>query len=256
MMSQTIGIFDSGTGGLSVLARAREVMPDTDFIYYADTEHVPYGTKSRGEIVHYSMEAVDFLVKNGADAILVACNTATSMAVDSLRASFSLPIVGMEPAVKPAVTLHPHERILVCATPATIRGQKLHDLLEKNAAAETQVDLAALPGLVLFAEDGCFDTGTVSAYIRSQVSRTDYSACVLGCTHFTYFRDSMRLVFPGAELIDGTEGTVRHLCRVTGYTQGEGKGSVRYYRTGTAVTDPDVLTFYESLQKRARNTEL
>ena len=84
--------------------------------------------------------------------------------------------------------------------PVTEFNKKLHDLLEKNAAAETQVDLAALPGLVLFAEDGCFDTGTVSAYIRSQVSRTDYSACVLGCTHFTYFRDSMRLVFPDAEL--------------------------------------------------------
>lgn len=255
MKSKTIGIFDSGIGGLSVLARAAEVMPDVDFIYYADTDHVPYGTKSRGEIVRYSLDAADFLIKNGAETVLVACNTATSMAVDTLRSTFPIPIVGMEPAVKPAVTHHPHERILVCATPATIRGQKLHDLLEKNAASETRIDLVALPGLVLYAEEGFFDPGTVSEYIRSQVSRTDYTACVLGCTHFSYFRDSMRLAFPNAELIDGTEGTIRQLCHVTGYEPSGGKGSIRYYRTGVEVRDTLTLEFYDMLQKRALRRE-
>lgn len=251
MRSKTIGIFDSGIGGLSVLARAAQVMPDVDFIYYADTEHVPYGTKSRGEIVRYSLDAADFLIKNGAEAVLVACNTATSMAVDTLRATFPLPIVGMEPAIKPAVTLHPHERILVCATPVTIHGQKLHDLLEKNAESETQVDLVALPGLVLYAEDGFFDRNAVSEYIKTQVFRTDYTACVLGCTHFSYFRDSMHLAFPDAELIDGTEGTVRQLCHVAGYDPTGGTGSIRYYRTGVEVNDTLTLEFYDMLQKRA-----
>lgn len=251
MSGKTIGIFDSGIGGLSVFARAAQVMPDVDFIYYADTDHVPYGTKSREEIIRYSMEATEFLLKEGAEAVLVACNTATSMAVGALRDAFSVPIVGMEPAVKPAVTLHPHERILVCATPATIRGEKLHALLERNADFDTQVELVALPGLVLYAEDGCFDVETASEYIRRQTTRTDYTACVLGCTHFSYFRDSMRRVFPRAELIDGTEGTIRQLRHVTAYAPTGRKGSVRYYRTGAEVSDPAALNFYAALQRRA-----
>ncbi len=251
MKPKTIGIFDSGIGGLSVLAHAREIMPDVDFIYYADTDHVPYGTKKRDEIIRYSTAAADFLVKNGAEAVLVACNTATSMAVEVLRDTFSCPVVGMEPAVKPAVTLHPHERILVCATPVTIRGRKLHDLLQKNAEQDTTVDLAALPELVTYAEKGFFDPAAVSEYIKSQITRTDYTACVLGCTHFSYFRDSMRLALPQAELIDGTAGTLSRLCHVTDYVPTEGKGSVRYYRTGIEVNDAATLEFYEALQQRA-----
>ena len=251
MKTKTIGIFDSGIGGLSVLAYARRTMPDVDFIYYADTEHVPYGTKSQDEIAEYSFAAADFLVKNGAEAVLVACNTATSMAVDVLRDSFSCPIVGMEPAVKPAVTLHPHERILVCATPATIHGRKLHDLLQKNAEQDTVVDLVALPELVLYAEQGFFDPAVVAEYIKSRVERTDYTACVLGCTHFSYFRDSMRLALPDAELIDGTAGTVSRLVYVTDYRYGGGAGAVRYYQTGAEVVNPMTIDFYESLQHRA-----
>lgn len=251
MKQKTIGIFDSGIGGLSVLAHARQTMPDVDFLYYADTDHVPYGTKSRDEIVDYSVTATDFLAKNGAQAVLVACNTATSMAVDVLRSSFSCPIVGMEPAVKPAVTLHPHERILVCATPVTIKGQKLHDLLQKNTAQDTVVDLVPLPELVLFAEKGCFDPETVSEYIKSNITRSDYTACVLGCTHFSYFRDSMHIALPQAELIDGTAGTVSRLCHVTGYEPSEQRGTIRYFRSGVEATAPETLAFYENLQCRA-----
>ena len=251
MKQKTIGIFDSGIGGLSVLAHARRTMPDVNFIYYADTDHVPYGTKPPDAIREYSLAAAEFLVKNGAQAVLVACNTATSMAVDTLRTAFSCPIVGMEPAVKPAVTLHPHERILVCATPATIRGRKLHDLLQRNAEQDTKVDLVPLPELVLYAEKGFFDPAPVSEYIKSQVERTDYTACVLGCTHFSYFRDSMHLALPQAELMDGTAGTVNQLVHVTNYQRTNGTGTVRYYQTGTEVTSPETLAFYETLQQRA-----
>lgn len=255
MKPQTIGVFDSGIGGLSVLAAARQKMPDVNFIYYADTDHVPYGTKSREEIVTYSLAAADFLVSNGAEAVLVACNTATSMAVELLRASFSCPVVGMEPAVKPAIIRHPKERILVTATPATIHGQKLHDLLERNADDGVQIDLVPLPDLVVFAENGIFDPDVVGAYIQSRIQRSDYTACVLGCTHFPYFKDSFRLVLPDAELIDGTLGTVNRLCAVTGYDPPseavKSAGSVQYYRTGEKVVNPVSIDFYESLQRRA-----
>jgi len=254
-MPRTIGIFDSGIGGLSVLAAARHKMPDVDFIYYADTDHVPYGIKSREEIVRYSLSAAEFLCGKGAEAILVACNTATSMAVDILRNTFSCPIVGMEPALKPALVRHRGEHILVTATPATICGQKLHNLLEQNADNRDRVDLVPLPELVLFAENGVFDTDTVASYIESTLPRYGYTACVLGCTHFPYFKDSFRLVLPNADLMDGTEGTINQLCYVTEYTSPKESvvsvGRVRYYRTGTEVVNPVTLDFYENLQRRA-----
>ncbi|MBP3814197.1 MAG: aspartate/glutamate racemase family protein, partial [Butyrivibrio sp.] len=98
-----IGIFDSGMGGLSVLHEAYHQLPDQEYIFYADTEHVPYGIKTPEQIIGYTTEIAEFLIDKGVDAIVVACNTATSVAIKELRKRFDLPILGMEPAVKPAV---------------------------------------------------------------------------------------------------------------------------------------------------------
>ena len=120
-----IGFYDSGIGGLSVLQTAMEMLPNEEFIYYADTDHVPYGEKSNDEILAFARRAVDFLIAKDAKAIVIACNTATSVAAKYLRAVHTLPIIGMEPAVKPAVEEKNHKRILVSATPVTIREKKL-----------------------------------------------------------------------------------------------------------------------------------
>ena len=162
-----IGIYDSGIGGLSVLHRALKKMPEAEFIYYADTKHVPYGEKTREQIKGYVEEVLNFLIAKEVDAIVIACNTATSVATKEFRGEFAVPIVGMEPAVKRALKLYQdmQKRILVTATPVTIAGEKLHSLLEK-VDTEHEVDLAPLPKLVRFAEAGRFQDPEVDEYLK------------------------------------------------------------------------------------------
>ena len=153
-----IGIFDSGMGGLSVLHRALRMIPEADFLYYADEEHVPYGEKTREQVRGYIDEIIAFMIKKQVDAIVIACNTATSVATKEYRSQFPLPIVGMEPAVKKAVEEYADRpgRILVAATPITIKGDKLHHLVDRVDKRD-MVDLVALPKLVRFAEQEIFD---------------------------------------------------------------------------------------------------
>lgn len=212
-----IGIFDSGIGGLSVLHEAYHQLPGQEFIFYADTDHVPYGLKTPEQILGYAIEITEFLIKQGADAIVIACNTATSVAVKELRKRYDLPILGMEPAVKPAVEGSDKKRIMVIATPVTIREDKLKDLLHR-VDENHRVDLHPMPKLVEFAEREEFDSEEVRDYIFSEFSAYDkeeYAALVLGCTHFNYFKPIYKDFFgPEIHLVDGNFGTIRHLADV------------------------------------------
>lgn len=254
-----LGLFDSGIGGISVLARARSRLPSADFLYYADTLHVPYGTKTREEIIRYSDAAVGFLAEQGVSAVVVACNTATSMAIGFLRDKYKFPIIGMEPAVKPAAAAHHGERVLVCATPVTISGEKLHSLIEQTYAADDandRPDLVGLPHLVELAENGIFDTATVCDYLRTVIDTSiPYTAVVLGCTHFGYFADSFRHLLGNVDLIDGTEGTVNRLISLLpeGAVEptDDGEGNITFYKSGSPVTDAATLAFYDSLLARS-----
>ncbi len=238
---KTIGFLDSGIGGLTVLSEALRRIPGAELLFYADTDHVPYGTKTKEEIVRFATAAVETLCERGAEAVVVACNTATSMAIGELRERFPIPIVGMEPAVKPAAAIHPEERVLICATPVTIRGEKLHTLIDRSFREGVQPTLAALPGLVTLAEEERFGFETVRDYLRTVIDfREQVAAVVLGCTHFTYFRDSFRLLFPDADILDGNAGTVNRLIDLIG---GEipGEGTVTYLESGRLVSEPDKL---------------
>jgi glutamate racemase len=214
-----IGIFDSGIGGLSVLHEAYHRLPKQEFIFYADTENVPYGTKTPEQIIGYTQKIATFLKDKGAEAIVIACNTATSVAVKELRRTFDIPILGMEPAVKPAVEGTEGKRIMVIATPVTISQDKLKDLLHR-VDENHRVDLLAMPRLVEFAEREEFDSSDVRAYLKEQFSSfnmSDYCALVLGCTHFNYFKPAYREYFgEDTLLVDGNAGTVRHLADVLG----------------------------------------
>ena len=242
---KTIGFFDSGIGGLTVLSEALRRVPGAELLFYADTDHVPYGTKTKEEIVRYAEDAVEALCERGAEAVVVACNTATSMAIGRLRERFSIPIVGMEPAVKPAALTHPGERVLVCATPLTIRGEKLHTLIDRSFREGIRPTLAALPELVTLAEAERFDLDSVRSCLDAAVDlREPYAAVVLGCTHFTYFRDSFRTLFPGADILDGNAGTVNRLVNLIG---GEipGDGRITYLESGRPVAETDKLARFE-----------
>lgn len=250
-----IGIFDSGIGGLSVLHHAMKQMPDAEFIYYADEEHVPYGEKTVEQIKGYIEEILDFLIGKGVDAIVIACNTATSVATKEFRAGYPVPIVGMEPAVKKAVELYQNtgKRILVAATPVTIAGDKLQNLLER-VDKEHDVDLLPLPMLVRFAERGEFLSMEVEAYLQKELEKFDlgnYIAVVLGCTHFNYFKESFGNAFPDKiHFVDGNEGTINQLKRVLGDKKEKGVvQKVSYYYSGRAVTVEEKLEIENYMQQ-------
>ena len=157
-----------------------------------------------------------FLVKNGAKAVVVACNTATSVAIKELRANLSVPIIGMEPAVKKAHDLSHDDALktLVIATPVTVNGAKLKELIT-NLNAKDKTELLALPRLVNFAEKAEFESENVKSYLKDELGKFDLSKfdfLVLGCTHFNYFKDSLREILPpNVSIIDGNEGTIKRL---------------------------------------------
>ena len=126
-----IGIFDSGSGGLSVLREILKVLPREKYLFFADNAFCPYGEKTPQFIQDRGRAITDYLLSEGADIIVVACNTATAVAAETLRGRYAVPIVGIEPAVKSALAVHEQKRVLVVATPVTLREEKLHRLLDR-----------------------------------------------------------------------------------------------------------------------------
>lgn len=235
-----LAFFDSGIGGLSVLHHAIKVLPNEDFIFFADEDNVPYGTKSRDEVLKFVDAAIKFLVEKKVSAIVVACNTATSVAVKILREKYSLPIIGMEPALKLALDKFPLRKVLVTATAITITGEKIQRLI-KNLHAEKFSELRALPRLVEFAERQEFNSPDVENYLRGELSAyawEKFSSLVLGCTHFNYFKDTLRKILPPhVKILDGNEGTVNELIRRTNLRPSTSRGSVKFFYSGRPVTD-------------------
>ena len=257
-----IALFDSGIGGLTVLSHARRALPSEEFLFFADRDHVPYGTKSVPAVRGYVRAAFQFLVEQQkADAVVVACNTATSVAVDEMRRLYEVPIIGMEPAVKKALERDAERRVLVTATPITINGEKLHRLV---SAHDTKglVDLLALPRLVEFAEHREFASPRVEAYLWDALSPYDlrkYSALVLGCTHFNYFKDTLRRLLPKTMgFVDGNGGTVEELARRTGLTTvpaGTQTAQCSFFESGRPVAGAESLARIESYLARAARME-
>lgn len=152
MCGRPIGVFDSGVGGISVLKEFVKQLPGENFLYYGDSAHAPYGTKNTEEIQTLSKHICEYLYGRGVKAIAVACNTATSAAIGVLRQIYTdIPIIGIEPALKPAVLMKKNPNIIMMATPLTVKGDKLHHLLARFEA-EANVYPLPCPGLMEFAE--------------------------------------------------------------------------------------------------------
>lgn len=252
-----IGFFDSGIGGITVLHQALRLLPKEDYIFYADTQHVPYGEKSKQEVKEYISGAIDFIAKQGVKAIVIACNTATSIAVAELRERYDFPILGIEPAVKPAIEKWEgqHKKVLVLATSLTLKEEKYNNLVRSLDHQEI-VDSHPLPGLVRFAEQFEFSGDKVVPYLKEALSSFDlnqYGTVVLGCTHFPYFKDSFRAIFPEeVDLISGSLGTAKNLRRILEARGqlGNGRGDIIFYRSGRKVEDYDTLANYNKLFTR------
>ena len=253
-----IGIFDSGIGGMTLLHQAMIMLPQENFIFYADIDHVPYGTKTKEQVISYVDEVMQFMLAHDCKAVVIACNTATSVAAEIMREKYEIPIIGIEPAVKPAVEQSAGKRVMVVATPLTIREEKLKNLVEKVDDAHL-VDLLALPRLVSFAEQGEFDTPQVEEYLKEMLapfSLEEYGELVLGCTHFNYFKDSFRKLLPShVRMIDGSVGTINQLKRILENKEQleKNEGSVRYFASGREWIEERDLKRMEMLHKRLEN---
>lgn len=213
-----IGFMDSGLGGISVLKEAVKIMPNEDFIYYGDSHNAPYGTKDAEVIRKLTFSVVDKLLVQGIKALAVACNTATSAAVKQLRIDYpDLPLVGIEPAIKPAVERSNGGKIIVMATPMTIKQEKFHNLLARYDDKAEIIPIAC-DGLMEFVEKGNLEGEFLGKYFSQYLTphlSEDTETIVLGCTHYPFLRPYLRqfLGERSIEIIDGSYGTARELKR-------------------------------------------
>ncbi|TGY40774.1 glutamate racemase [Clostridium sartagoforme] len=215
--NRPIGFFDSGVGGLSVMREALKIMPNENYIYFGDSKNAPYGIKSVEEVRELTFKAVEFLLNKGVKGIAVACNTATSAAVADLRKMYpDLPLVGIEPALKPAVESVNDGSILIMATPMTLKEAKFNRLMKKY---EDRADIvpAPCPGLMEFIEEGKLQGEEVEQYLLDKVNtykKGKISSIVLGCTHYPFIEPLLsRIVGEDTVIIDGGLGTAKELKR-------------------------------------------
>ena len=250
-----IGFFDSGIGGLSVLREALAAMPNEDYIYYGDSENAPYGTKTREAVRELTFNAVRFLAGHDIKALVVACNTATSAAVRDLRAKYDFPIVGMEPAIKPAVEKNSGsgKRVLTLATALTLKEKKFQSLVSKFDTKHI-VDMLPAPKLVEFAEKFNFKGPEVESYLKEIMPDNidQYGTLVLGCTHFPLFRKVLDEILPdGIDVIDGNRGTVHYLYDMLKaknlLSPNTGKGHISFFKSGVQVRDRALIEKYEKI---------
>ena len=213
-----IAVFDSGMGGISVLKEMVNLMPEEDFIYFGDSKNAPYGTKTVEEVRSLTLSNIAYLLEeHHAKAIAVACNTATSAAVRTLREMYpEVPLVGVEPAIKPAVFSMEHPRILVMATPYTIHGKKFHDL---EMLYEDQATFYPLPcpGLMEFVEKGVLFGQELEDFLHKLMDpylEKGVDCIVLGCTHYPFVKETIQQIAgEDVTLFDGSLGTAKELRR-------------------------------------------
>ena len=215
-----IGFFDSGVGGLSVLREALKLMPNENYIYFGDSINAPYGVRNVDEVKDLTYKAVEFLLDKGAKAIVIACNTATSAAVASLRISYpNIPLVGIEPAVKPAVKLNTNKKVIIMATPMTIKEKKFNNLMNRF---KEEAEIVPMPcaGLMEFVESNNLDSVELEDYLKDKFKDyniRDIGSVVLGCTHYPFVKPVLREVLgKDIPIIDGGMGTCRELKRRLG----------------------------------------
>lgn len=208
-----LGVFDSGLGGLSVLREVRRRLPSEDVLYYADNAYCPYGLRERGEIQERTVLISQLLLDRGAKAIVVACNTASAMAIDHLREVFpGIAFIGLEPAVKPAAILTRTRKVGVLATPRTVAGERLRWLIETHANG-VEVRTVAATGLVELVEAGVLSGVEVTAALRPLLDpmlEAGVDVVVLGCTHYPFLRREIETyVGAGVQVIDSGAAIAR-----------------------------------------------
>lgn len=243
-----IGVFDSGLGGVNVLAALIRRMPNERYLYFGDTAHNPYGTRPLAEVRELTWNGVRWLLDRDAKAVVIACNTATSGVVHELRTSLTIPVFGIEPAIKPALLSPNQKRVLLMATPLTIAEQKLQQLLETLPHRESVIPLAC-PGLAELIEHQ--KTSLIKEKLQELfqgIQCEEITGVVLGCTHYPLIQSTIEeAIGHPIQFFDGSEGLARHVREVLEEKQ---------QLTGDRLTEPCIeLYFTGELEAKRRQAE-
>ncbi len=235
-MEKAIGIYDSGVGGLSVLRELVRILPHHEILYYADTAHMPYGERSRQEIVTFSKRIIDFLMRKGAGLIVVACNTSSAIALPCLSSEVALPLVGM---IKPAVTVAGcYGSLGLLATQATV-ASGAYAAAVKKTRPEMKIHSVACPKLVPLVEKGIFhgpEARSALVEYTAPLLALSVESIILGCTHYPFLKGELQRIVSGkAAILDPACEVARQAAaqaRKLGLAAGEGR--VQYYTSGSA----------------------
>ena len=211
-----IGVFDSGVGGLSVLRAIRAALPHEHLVYVADSGHAPYGDQTEAHITQRTLTVGNWLVEQGVKAVTIACNTATVVAAKSLREQTHVPVVAIEPAIKPAVAVSRSGVVGVLATRQTVQSEAVARLVQQHGA-DKRILLQACPGLVELVERADLHSAETEALLRQFITpllEQGADTLVLGCTHFPFLQDTIqRVAGEGVALLDPAEAVARELAR-------------------------------------------
>jgi glutamate racemase len=236
-MGPVIGVFDSGFGGLTVLRELRTALPAANYLYFGDTAHLPYGAKSVRTVAKYAIAAAHFLEEHQIEMLVVACNTATALAFDEIRAAVKVPVVGViEPGAQRAAAISKTRKAVVVATEATVASHAYRRALQNAGVDATE---KACPLFVPLVEEGWVEhrvTEEVAHIYMDEVFQDgarDADVLVLGCTHYPLLRPLLRRVVPArVEIVDSAESTAAKVVEMFGQDLGQGPaGELRCYAT-------------------------
>ncbi len=214
----TIGVFDSGFGGLTVLKALLELIPGADYLYFGDTARLPYGSKSVETVARYAVEAAHFLESQGADLLVIACNTATALALDRITAATRMPVVGViDPGAEAAAAVSQNKKVVVIGTEATVSSHAYRKALEARGLDARE---KACPLLVPLVEEGWVEHNVTEEVARIYLNEAftdgfhDADAMVLGCTHYPLLKPLLHRVTPGhVNIVDSAESTARVVAK-------------------------------------------
>jgi len=212
-----IGIFDSGAGGLSVYREIFRILPQEKYIYFSDNAHCPYGEKTQEYIIDRSRAITNYLISEGCDVVVVACNTATAAAIATLRSEYTIPFIGMEPAVKPAALSTESGVIGVLATAGTLKASKYLDTRDKYSEGVKVIEHVG-QGFVELVESGCLNGPEAERIVADSVNplvEAGADIIVLGCTHYPFLKETVQKVAgEGIRVIDPAPAAAKHLLDV------------------------------------------
>ena len=253
--NQAIGIFDSGIGGTSIWNAIHELLPNEKTIYLADSKNAPYGQKSKEEIIMLSMKNVDFLINMKCKLIVVACNTATTNAIRELRAKYDIPFIGIEPAIKPAVTHSKTQIIGILATQGTLNSELFNKTAEKYQ--DTKIIEQVGHGLVQLIENGEIESPEMTQLLESYLQpmiKANIDYLVLGCSHYPYLIPQIKKILPEhIRIIDSGQAVAKQTQKLLkekiGFTSATNNEPTFYSNTNPKVLNEILGCKYNVEQK-------